>query len=239
MFPQDAYHTGLAGPPNSAVLRSLAARVFAQVFRRDFSAPGVALVSLGNVAPADLRRLMVALKEALSDLSAARDGRLLAYRSLGRFNQQVTTKYHLDGGPEESYLMLGYEPTEVASALAVADCTRAAHELGITPRRLLEEHNPIFPQHERLLAPYVTPLLGFDPSQSHVLLLNNSSLPYVAGGNNSLGVMHQATVPAPRPDRNRTVNSTMIVPAGAEGLATDADVRRFLESDEVAGAMMG
>lgn len=235
MFPAIAYLTDLDGLPSLADLSALAGRVFAQVFRRDFSAPGVALISLGReVGSQELRRFMATLKDELG----ARAGPLV-YRSLARFNQQVTTKYHLDGGPEESYLMLGYEPSEVASALSVADYTRAAHDWGITPRALLHDHNPMYARNEQRLLPYVTALAAFDPSRANVLVINNSSLPYAPGGSHALGVMHQATILTPRPDRGRVVNSSMLVRPGAPDAASEEEVRQFLETDAVAGPIAG
>src|SRR5215217_2782222 len=172
-FPKDAYHTALSGLPGPTDTTAVVARLFAQVFRRDFSAPGVGLVSLGRGVPSEkLRRFMMALKESLDRLYRQSFGRRLAYLSLARFNQQVTTKFHLDGSPDEAYLMLRYEPTAVPSAVAVADYTRAAHEWGIEPKQLLAERNPMFAEHERPLLKYVTRLEGFDPSAAQVLLIN-------------------------------------------------------------------
>ncbi len=171
MYPTDAYFTRLHGMPDRTERESAADRVFAQVFRRDFTAPGVALLSLSRgVGSADLRRFMVDLKEALSDRYRALTGRRLGYSSMGRFNQQTTTRFHLDGSPDEAYLMLGYEPTVVASELYIADFTRAAHDWGITPKVLLAERNPMYGDHERRLTPYATRLEAFDPAASQVVL---------------------------------------------------------------------
>jgi len=181
------------------------------VFRRNFMAPGAALLSFsGHLGSQELRRFMVGLKQALGEAYRRQTGRHLAYLTLARFNQQVTSKFHLDGSPDEAYLMLGYEPTEVQSTVAIADYTRAAHDWGIDPKTLLSDLNPMFPGHERRLLPYVTQLERFAPGKAQVLVLNNSSLPYREGGDNFLGVMHQVTIVTPRPDRNRIVNSTMI-----------------------------
>ncbi|MGZ0171116.1 MAG: hypothetical protein ACKVHE_16305 [Planctomycetales bacterium] len=43
------------------------------------------------------RRLMVELKRAFDTLDRKQRGRRLAYQSLGRFDQQVTTKLHRAG----------------------------------------------------------------------------------------------------------------------------------------------
>jgi hypothetical protein len=62
------------------------------VFRRDFNAPGAAVLSLGHaVHSTELRRFMVALKEALDEVFHRATGRYLVYLSMARFNQQVTT----------------------------------------------------------------------------------------------------------------------------------------------------
>ena len=58
---------------------------------------------------------MVELKGLLSDLAVQRGRRPFAYLSMARFDQQETTKFHLDGAPAESLLMLGYEPSKIRS----------------------------------------------------------------------------------------------------------------------------
>jgi hypothetical protein len=184
---------------------------------------------------------MVALKEALNQIYRVRTGKRLVYLSLARFDQQVSTKFHLDGAPLESYLMLGYEPTAVRSRVAIADYTRAAHDWGIEPQVLLTERNPMYADHERQLLPYATVLEAFDPAAAQILLINNSSLPYRPDGTNSLGVMHQATILNPMPGRSRVVNSTMIGTADESAVeALDpAAQKAFLETQAVAGEVMG
>src|SRR5262249_47032064 len=160
MFPQTAYFTACAGVPEASELSALAETVFRQVFRRDFTAPGVALLELGPAVESfPLRRFMVALKGELDRLYRKSTGRRLVYLSLARFDQQVTTKFHLDGAPEEAYLILGYEPSAVVSRLSIADYTRAAHDWGITPKALLADHNPMFANHQATLLHYATELL--------------------------------------------------------------------------------
>jgi hypothetical protein len=239
MFPPSAYHTSLHGLPAEDIT-ALAAKLYEQVFRSDFTAPGVALISLGaGVSSHYLRELMVTLKEALDVVHRARRGRRLSYLSLARFDQQVTTKFHLDGAPDEAYLMLGYEPTAVVSRLSIADYIRAAHDWGLTPKALLADRNPMFANHEAKLLPYITELQGFDPAAAQFVLLNNSSLPYRADSPSSLGVMHQATIMTPLPHERRIVNSTMIGSANLNSAETiDATaIREFVSTSEVAGTI--
>ncbi len=82
---------------------------------------------------------MVELKGLLSDLAVQRGRRPFAYLSMARFDQQETTKFHLDGAPAESLLMLGYEPSKIRSRLFLADYIRASQDLGITPEQYLQD----------------------------------------------------------------------------------------------------
>lgn len=151
---------------------------------------------------------------------------------MGRFDSQVTTKFHLDGAPDEAFLMLGYESSPVQSELAVADYARAAHDWGITPQELLADFNPMYANHAERLLPYVTPLSAFDPKKSHILLLNNSSLPYMKG-KNMLGMMHQATT-IPDSQARRIINSTMLTTAlSSEELLDTETQQQFLQASEV------
>lgn len=210
-------------PQTTPAASELAAELFPSVFRASLDAPGFALVPLPEATtPVHTRRLMLDLAEELSALHRARDGRELLVLSAVRFDQQVTTRFHLDGGPDESYLLLGYEPSTVASELAVADLARAAQDAGLEPSEYLDAHSPLLPDGERRLAKYVTRLDGFEPSRrAHLLLVNN--------GRSGWGVLHRGNIPAPDPSRERVINSMMLAPTG-EGIvaAPGAQVAEFL-----------
>src|SRR3954471_1662893 len=136
-----------------------AERVFEAVWRSDFSAPGFCLLDLGPAVDSHgLRSLMLDLKECLDEVGRRRSGVPFAYRVLGRFDQQETTRFHLDGGPDQALLLLGYEPSAVRSRLALADYTRCASDLGLEPKRFLDEFNPMYRRGEERLARYVTEL---------------------------------------------------------------------------------
>jgi hypothetical protein len=113
-------------------------------------------------------------------------------------------------------LLLGYEPSKVRSRLFLADYSRAAFDLGITPQQFLEEFNPMYRRGEELLGRYVTELPQPAEGHARMLLINNSSLPFTDGGANSLGVMHKAEVMVPTESERRIVNSTMLVTEGEE-----------------------
>src|SRR5207248_9369528 len=97
---------------------------------------------------------------------------------LGRFDQKVSTEAHRDGAPEESVLMLGYEPTPVASRLFLLDSTRAAFDRGLSPAELLGRFNPLTPPGRAVLEEHVTEVPGFDPGHFHVVVINNSCSPW-------------------------------------------------------------
>jgi hypothetical protein len=102
------------------------------------------------------------------------------------------TKFHLDGAPDQSLLILGYEPSSVSRRLSLADFSRCAHDLGIEPKLLLDEFNTMYRKGEELLALYVSELPQPEEGHARILLINNSSLPYTDSRTNPLGVLHKA-----------------------------------------------
>jgi hypothetical protein len=237
---ESRYHTLLESTPDAQQLQhSVAQNVYAQVFRTNFAAPGFALLSFRqSVSSQQLRAVMWELKNILSTMHHEICGKHLVYLSMGRFDSQTTTKFHLDGAPDEAFLMLGYEASEVQSQLATADYSQAAHDWGITPQQMLAQFNPMYEDNEKRLMPYTTSLTAFAPGYSHILLLNNSCLPYSEHENNLLGVMHQATITA-NAHAQRIINSTMIgTAAGTEEEPVNVTVQKyFLSTNEITGAL--
>lgn len=195
----------------------LARMVFRAVWRFTFAAPGFFLLETESKLDSHiLRSWMLALKQQLSEDCRLRTGDRLVYRSMARFDQQETTKFHIDGAPAKSMLMLGYEPSQVKSRLFLADYSRAAFDLSISPQQLLQDFNPMYTDGEKLLSPYVTQLPAAEEGHSRILCINNSSLPFAADQTNPLGVMHKAEIVNPCRDKHRVINSTMIVTEGEE-----------------------
>jgi hypothetical protein len=182
-----------------------------------------------------LRVFMVRLKERLGEIHRDRAGRDLAFRSLARFDQQATTKFHRDGGPDECFLMLGYEPTEVRGELAMADYSLCAHEMGLTPAELLAQHNPMFGRGEELLRPYVTSVACFSNRRFQILMINNSAARYSETEPAWQGVLHTAQIHNPSDSLRRIVNSAMVVPdpVGARDAISQSDEEEFLHSTVV------
>lgn len=188
--------------------------------RTGFHAPGFCLIdALSIVDAVSLRRFMIDLKLALARVHLARAGDSLVYLAMSRFDQRSTTRLHLDGGPDESLLMLGYEPSDLESRIEIADYARCAYDLGITPKEFLSRHNPMFSDDAGLLRPYTVQLPGFSPEAYQVVCINNSSARYAIGRPTWQGVLHAARIGEAAGSGPRMVNSTLI--GVASGQAAD------------------
>jgi hypothetical protein len=189
----------------------LAGVVYDRVCRTDFLAPGFCLVDLGSDWSSEgFRRFLLALRQQMQPLHRARRERDLVLTLAARFDQQVTTKPHRDGGPDECLLLLGYEPSAVRAEIRMSDYARCAHDCGLTPRDFLEKHNPMFSAGERLLEPYTTRVTCFSNQRYQVLVINNSSAPYSEDVPRWQGVLHTATITNPDESARRIVNSLMV-----------------------------
>ncbi len=226
---QAEYLLTLEAAPDQAVAET----VYDLVWRFDFTTSGFAILDIasGLVSHA-LRSWMVDLKQRLSEIGGRRAGKPFFFRSMARFDQQVTTKFHLDGAPAESMLILGYEPSKVESRLFLADFTRAAFDLGITPEQFLHDFNPMYKKGEDLLARYVTELPQPENGHSRILVINNSSLPSTEGRTSPLGVMHKAIIVTPDESERRIVNSTMLVTEGGDEIAAEKQ-NEFVRTDRI------
>ena len=210
---------------NREHLISQAETIYDLVWRFDFSAPGFCRLEMGaEVDSHVLRSYMVELKKCLSEIGTRRGSGHFGYLSMGRFDQQVTTKLHRDGAPDESLLMLGYEASDVRSRLFLADYSHAAFDLGLSPKQFLKDFNPIHKRGEELLARYITELPQSESGHCRIVLINNSTLALEPGRSNTLGVLHQAIIDTPDDTQHRIINSTML--AANEPDQVNADLQR-------------
>ena len=216
-------------------LAKLAAGVYRSTCRTSLDEPGFCLLDLGaSLESTAFRRAMVELKEAMSALHELERGQSRVYLSAARFDQQTTTRPHLDGGPAESFLMLGYEPSEVEAVLAIADYARCARDLGLTPEEFLERHNPMFQAGLEMLRPYTTEIPCFSPTQYQIVCINNSFAPL---GDEPAwqGTLHPATILNPDDTKRRVVNSTMIAsaPLGSGDEISPEELAEFVQTSAV------
>lgn len=214
----------------------LAAWAYKQTCRTDFSAPGFCLLQFGtDIDSRSLRGYMVQIKRVMAELYAEHTGRTLVYLSAGRFDQQESTRPHRDGGPEECFLMLGYEPSPVLSRIEISDSSRCAFDLGLTPADFLERYNPMFREGYERLRPYTTRLACFTPEIPQILLINNSCARFSRTEPAWQGTLHTATILAPDESRRRIINSTMIAsaPAGTPDAISTTEQDEFRNSSIV------
>jgi hypothetical protein len=218
-WPEAAYRVDLPDPDD---IRAAAAGVFRRAWRVTLNEPGFAVVRFaGPVASHALRRAMLRLVEAFP-------ARFVPER-LGRFDQQVTSRFHRDGAPPASLLVLGYEPSAVRSRVWVADAHRAARDAGLGITDYLARFNPMLPAGEAALRPYTTEL-AVPHGEPYLVVLNNSLFPDGGDGYRPLGVLHKAEVPDPDPVAARVINSAGLMIAGdPDGLPLPAAaVEQFL-----------
>ncbi len=244
-MPLEAYHAAPAAPlriaPADLAADATRDAVHARVCRTALTEPGWCVLNLGAGNPGfdsvAFRRGMLGLIAGLSERHRRRTGEPLAVASAMRFDQQTTTRPHLDGGPEQSLLLLGYEPTAVDSTFAAHDLARFAADRGLTPAEALTRYNPLLPVASDPWLPYATAAADFDPATWRIVAVNNSGAAPPADADAApvwRGVLHTAAVPRPDPSARRVVNSVMLAPASLAPapLAAD-DLERFASTAPV------
>ncbi|MGM0518272.1 MAG: hypothetical protein ACQERD_01365 [Campylobacterota bacterium] len=217
-------------------ISNIANKMYKSVFRIDFDKPGFYLVDLGRgMTSSKFRKLMVSIKEELSKIHISKYKKTLIYLSAGRFDQQESTKPHLDGGPEESILMLGYEPSCVDSIIEIADYTKCAYELGITPDKFMQEYNPMFEFNKNILQPYNQEIKSFNKNNYQILCINNSSAPYITNKAYWQGVLHTATIINSDSLKQRIINSTMFTSASLKtpNIISEDELDHFINTTEI------
>ena len=210
--------------------RTLAPVVFNQTCRFNLTAPGFTLIDLGpRLGSRRLRRSMVGLQRELRQVLRATVGQDLIYLSMGRYAGLARAESLLAYHAPATLLMLGYEPSEVDSALRMTDYTKFAYELGLEPARLLEsrDHDEPFP------AQYVTDVGLINPAHAQILLVNcnRGSI----RDDELLGVLHHTELRSASSDDQCVVNAATLAVAapGAREPVTREQQKAFVQSDDV------
>ncbi len=214
--------TLLLNPDN---VSALAPEVFRRVWRSTLDEPGFALLRFSRGVSKELRCAMV-------ELVGAFPVEFVPER-LGRFDLQVSSKFHRDGAPLASLLVLGYESTTVRNRFWLADVSAAAVGAGLSLKEYLAANNPMFPAGEAKLGPFITEL-ELPRGEAYLVVINNSLLPFDPVVGNPLGVLHKAVIEQPDPAARRVINSIGFTPAGeaATGLPRE-ELERFLSRDDL------
>ncbi|MCU0431342.1 MAG: hypothetical protein MUF42_15370 [Cytophagaceae bacterium] len=188
--------------------------IYRKVFRTDYTEPGFIVIDFGLTFTSEkLRETMVKLKNQLSQLHIERAGQKLLYQWMGRFDQQETTKFHLDNAADQSFLMLGYEPSVIKSKLLFADYSALAKSMNISGEEYFEKYNPMFIDGENLLKPFITEIEGFREDSYKIVLMNNSNS---NKPEETIGVFHKAEIIQKDLTKERVINSTMMYSANVE-----------------------
>ena len=231
-WPRDSICMG----PSSLDVQSVAADIYQRACRTNFDAPGFCVLNAGNsIDSVACRQLMVDLKRAMAAIHESVTGNTLIYLSAARFDQQTTTKPHLDGGPDECFLMLGYEPSTVDAELEISDYAKCAFDLGLSPKEFMAKHNPMFHSGYEMLRPYSTRIPCFSKTDYQIICINNSSAAFARNQPTWQGTLHTATILTPDESKRRVVNSTMIASAatGTPDTITESQQQEFINTSIV------
>lgn len=207
--------------------------IYRKVFRTDFSEPGFVVIDFGSDFSSEkLRACMIQLKQMLSRLHFEHTGQKLLYQWMGRFDQQETTKFHLDNAADQSFLMLGYEPSGIKSKLSFADYVQFCQTKNISGEEYFNNYNPMFTDGENLLKPYITEVEGFREDTYEIVLMNNSNTKKQDG---TIGVFHKAEIIQKDVSQERVINSTMIYTAPPEEAEafTEEQQQHYIITDEI------
>ncbi|WFM72814.1 hypothetical protein [Halomonas sp. CKK8] len=222
--------------PSSWDLRSIAADLYRRTCRVNFDMPGFCVLNLGrDIDSVTFRHVMVDLKRDMAAIHEAATGNMLAYLSAARFDQQESTRPHLDGGPDECFLMLGYEPCAIDSDIEIFDYAKCAFDHDLSPNEFMARYNPMFKPGHDILRPYATRVPCFSNTDYQILCINNSCAPYSESQPAWQGTLHAATITSPDESARRIINSTMIVsvPAGTSDFIDDGQLNDFLTTSVV------
>ncbi len=182
--------------------------VYQNVFRTNFDFPGFIVLDFGiRINSHQLREFMIELKNELSNHLIKEKQQKLNYHWMGRFDQQESTKFHRDNAANQSFLMLGYEPSKIKSRLFLADYIQFINSTNITEYEYFDKYNPIFTNGEKYIKPYITEIENFDETTYKIVLINNSSM------GETLGLLHNVIIINKNLNFERIINSTMFYSA--------------------------
>jgi hypothetical protein len=195
----------------NAPLHTLIDLAYKIVFRKEYSYSGFIVFDFGkHYTSSELRQRMVDIKNGLGDCLIRDKNLKLNYQWMGRFNQQETTKFHRDSAADQSFLMLGYEPSKIKSRLFFADYMQLATSLNLSPDEYFQQYSPILLDNEKHLDKYITEVEDFDETTYKIVLMNNSC------SVDTLGVLHKASIVNKDTSIDRIINSTMLVTSSIE-----------------------
>lgn len=186
-----------------AAVRRWALASFADVWRSSVDRPGFAVLAAPDPQPSSghIRHAIMTIVAAFDELAE----RPFVVERVGRFDQQVSTRFHRDGAADVSLLLLGYEPTTVESQLFLHDPYRAAGP-GESAFQFLKDHKPMTKDGDAALMRDAVNVLG-PASQARIVVLNNCTVLENPPPGHPLGVLHRGLIGHPDPAARRVINS--------------------------------
>jgi len=182
--------------------------IYEAVFRGSTHQPGFYFQDFGNkIDSPTFRKIMIELKQGLSNICELRLNKQLNYQGIGRFNHQHSSRFHRDSAHPHSFLMLGYEPTQVDSKVYVADYTKYIEHQNIPLETYFDgsqELNSV--NDDQSLLPYITELAPFPKDHYRLLLVNNSK----SFEEKTFGVFHRGEVLQVIEGEDRLLNYVML-----------------------------
>ncbi|OJJ21136.1 hypothetical protein BKI52_11245 [marine bacterium AO1-C] len=207
--------------------------IYDAVFRDSTDQPGFYFQDFGSeLDSSTFRQKMIALKEGLSNICTLRSNKRLNFQGMGRFNHQHSSRFHRDSAEPHSFLMLGYEPTQVESNVYVADYTKYIEEHRTSLEAYFGGSQDVNTANdEELLAPYITQLAPFPKNHYRLLLVNNSK----SFTEKTLGVFHRGEVLQLVEGEDRILNYMMLhlCDQSVEEQYDELTIRDFINTEKV------
>lgn len=207
-------------------------KIYRAVFRPTTNEPGFYHLDLGTeIDSKAFRKQMVELKERLSRTCQLHQNKQLNYQWMSRTNHRNSSQFHIDTAPEQSILMLGYEPSTVESKVYLADYTRFLEENELSAQDYFRNSiNGNFAPNDEELTPYVSELTPFPKDHYRIVVINNSR----SFGQKTYGVFHRGEVPDNLVQEDRLVNAIMLAvcESGIEETYGDHMIKNFMTTDQ-------
>jgi len=207
--------------------------IYHSVFRQSTDQPGFYYQDFGDQMDSKtFRRIMVELKNELSNISGIRSNKKLNYHWIGRFDHQHSSRFHRDSAAAHSFLILGYEPTKVDSRVSLADYTKHMESQSMSLKSYFGENEDINTiDNDELLAPYTTELTPFPKNHYRLILLNNSK----SFEEPTFGVFHRGEVTQKIDGEDRIINSMMLhlCDKSVDELHDTQDVLNFVNTNKI------
>ncbi len=200
---------------------------FESVWRTSAEDTGYCTLSATEVQPTskELRRAMTGIVAAFNELSP----RPFVVERVGRFDQQVSTRFHRDGAADVSLLILGYEPTSIASKLFLHDPHKAAGDGSAF--EYLRRNKPMTKDGDEELLKHAVNVLA-RPDWAQIVVVNNCTVLENPPPGHPLGLLHKGLIEHPDPNAHRVIDSM--------GLMYEGEPRReVVDADRMAWFLDG